>query len=85
MRTLPSRVSSSLSSTRPKVKTLPIYFKYSTIRMASSKRRFAPLGQAGTDGAPALKGIVFDMDGTLCTLLSSFTIRTDTVHVTKLD
>jgi hypothetical protein len=38
--------------------------------MASSqnnKRRFAPLGQAGTDGAPALQGIVFDMDGTLCT------------------
>jgi hypothetical protein len=31
-----------------------------------SKRRFAPLSQPATDGAPALQGIVFDMDGTLC-------------------
>jgi hypothetical protein len=48
--------------------TLPIYSRFSTAttKMASSKRRFAPLGQDGTDDAPALKGIVFDMDGTLC-------------------
>jgi hypothetical protein len=37
--------------------------------MASStrpQRRFAPLGQPATEGAPQLQGIVFDMDGTLC-------------------
>jgi len=40
-----------------------------TVRMASSmrpQRRFAPLGKPGTEGAPQLQGIVFDMDGTLC-------------------
>jgi hypothetical protein len=35
-------------------------------RMASSTRRFAPLGKPATEDAPQLQGIVFDMDGTLC-------------------
>jgi hypothetical protein len=44
-------------------------FNEPIIRMASSmrpQRRFAPLGQPATEGAPQLQGIVFDMDGTLC-------------------
>lgn len=51
-----------------------------TVRgMASStqgKRRFAPLGTNSTggsdDGAQQLRGIVFDMDGTLCMFISHF-------------
>ena len=45
------------------------FLNESIIRMASStrpQRRFAPLGQPATEGAPQLQGIVFDMDGTLC-------------------
>ena len=71
IRTLHSKFTSSLCSTRfrPKATSISV-FSSTAIRMASSqnnKRRFAPLGQPGTDEAPALKGIVFDMDGTLCT------------------
>lgn len=66
IRTLHSKFTSSLCSTRSTVPISTSRFSTAT-RMASSKRRFAPLGQPGTDDAPALKGIVFDMDGTLCT------------------
>lgn len=40
----------------------------STSSQEQSKRRFAPVGRkaGGNDGAVELKGIVFDMDGTLC-------------------
>lgn len=34
--------------------------------MASPKRRFAPLGRPSDGRAMQLKGVVFDMDGTLC-------------------
>ncbi|TVY49543.1 putative uncharacterized hydrolase [Lachnellula occidentalis] len=39
-----------------------------TTPLSKEPRRFAPLGEgiANTGGAPKLKGIVFDVDGTLC-------------------
>jgi hypothetical protein len=39
-----------------------------TTRLSKEPRRFAPLGariDKGTEGLPRLKGIVFDVDGTL--------------------
>ena len=47
-------------------KTIPI-----TLRMASTARKFAPLNpdlrviESGSGSAPQLKGVVFDVDGTL--------------------
>lgn len=73
IRTLHSSLvnSNSISSTLFKHSSRSVFPPIASIRMASShqhsKRRFAPLGQPGSDGAPALRGIVFDMDGTLCT------------------
>ncbi len=39
-----------------------------TTRLSKEPRRFAPLGEGrdkGLEGLPKLKGIVFDVDGTL--------------------
>jgi hypothetical protein len=69
IRTLHSKLLYSFRSTCVGLKVPPICLPIAAIRMASSqhgKRRFAPLGQSATDGTPALQGIVFDMDGTLC-------------------
>lgn len=75
-----SKLLHNICSTRLQVFHRPAFSPITTIRMASSqqpsKRRFAPLGQPASEDAPALQGIVFDMDGTLCKSYRSLTIST---------
>jgi hypothetical protein len=70
IRTLNSKLLNNLCKTLFRPKSIFVFPPFAAIRMASSqqpsKRRFAPLGQPATEGGPALQGIVFDMDGTLC-------------------
>jgi hypothetical protein len=69
-RTLNPRLLNIICKTPSRPRSVLTISQFAAIRMASSqqpsKRRFTPLGQPATDGAPALQGIVFDMDGTLC-------------------